>query len=94
MYHSFPFVTPKEMGYWLTKMNLKHKYSFDPLPSAPIRPVVSINSAKGVIRVLNDMKTFKTIYSEGMRSLTNGYGFFLCFDEDPQHRLSRTMVSD
>jgi linoleate 10R-lipoxygenase len=80
------------MKHCLTKMNLVDKYSFTPLPSVPIRPVLSINSARGVTQVLNDMKTFHTVYSERMRSLTDGYGFFLCFDDDPQHRLGRTLV--
>jgi len=80
------------MKKWITKMGLEDKYIFDPPSSNPVRPVVSINSAKGVASVLKDMKTFHTIYSDGMKYLTNGYGFFLCFDQDPQHRLERTMV--
>ena len=90
---SFPFVTPKEMKKWLTNMELADQYSFEPLPSEPVRPVVSVNTVAGVSHVLKDMKTFNTTYSEALRILTKGGSFFIAYDEDPRHRLARTMVS-
>ncbi|PVF94289.1 heme peroxidase [Serendipita vermifera] len=92
VYAHFPFVTPKEMERWLIKMDLKQNYKFAKLPSDPIRPVVSVNTAQGVGFVLNDLRTFSTVYSDGMKYLTKGYGFFLAFDDEPRHQNLRSMM--
>ncbi|CAG8505142.1 15835_t:CDS:10 [Acaulospora colombiana] len=84
--------TPREMERWLTKMDLKQNYKFAKLPSDPIRPVQAIDTAKGVAFVLNDLKTFSTVYSDGMKALTKGYGFFLAFDDEPRHGNLRSMM--
>jgi cytochrome P450 len=80
------------MERWLIKMDLKKNYNFTRLPSDPIRPVVPVNTAQGVGYVLNDPKTFSTVYSDPMKYITKGYGFFLAFDDEPRHQSLRSMV--
>ena len=65
-------------------------------PSPPTRPIPhgqSVNTFKGVQRVLQDMRTFKTVYGESIKYLTNGYGFFLAFDEPSKHTTARRLVA-
>ncbi|KIM21654.1 hypothetical protein M408DRAFT_333328 [Serendipita vermifera MAFF 305830] len=92
VYAHFPFITPNEMKIWLTKMELDEQYSFEPLPSNPVRPVASVNTAKGVKQVLTDATTFKTTYTKALTFLTRGRGFFIGFDDEPRHQQARTMM--
>lgn len=81
------------MKKWLTEMRLADQYSFKPLPSDPIRPVVPINTVQGVKAVLGDVGTFRTMSSGSMKEITNDYGFFLSFNGEPRQRIGRSMVS-
>ncbi|KIM27391.1 hypothetical protein M408DRAFT_24606 [Serendipita vermifera MAFF 305830] len=63
-----PFHTPNEMKIWLTKMELADQYTFTPLPSDPVRPMVPIDAAKEVKQVLTDAATFKTTYDNALSS--------------------------
>jgi cytochrome P450 len=63
------------------------------LPSTkPIPHGQSVNTSKGVQRVLKDMRTFKTVYGGAMEYLTNGYGFFLAFDDPIKHSRARKLM--
>ncbi|CAG7848099.1 Psi-producing oxygenase A AltName: Full=Fatty acid oxygenase ppoA; Includes: RecName: Full=Linoleate 8R-lipoxygenase; Includes: RecName: Full=9,12-octadecadienoate 8-hydroperoxide 8R-isomerase [Serendipita indica DSM 11827] len=92
IYAHFPFFTPPEMKHWLTEMKLIQNYNVDRPSSDPVRPTQSINSAQGIDRVLKDMSTFNTVYGDSIRYLSNGYGFFLAFDEEPKHRDARRLM--
>lgn len=91
--HSFPFITPNEMEKHLRKMGILKRYKTLPPPTRPIPHGQSVNTLKGVKRVLQDMRTFKTVYGESMEYLTNGYGFFLAFDEPSKHAADRKLVA-
>lgn len=81
------------MKKWLIKMNLIDRYNFDTVPSLPVRPVIPVNSAKGVERVLKDMRTFRPGYAQYFDAITDGEGSFMSFDEEPRHHLGRAIVS-
>jgi len=88
---SFPFVTPNEMTKHLNNMGILKRYKTLPPPTVPIPHGQSINTFKGVQRVLGDMRTFKTVYSESIDYLTNGHGFFLAFDDPYKHDAARKL---
>ena len=70
---------------------LKH-YKTPPPPTAPIPHGQSVNTLRGVQRVLKDMGTFKTTYAETVGYLSNGYGFILAFDEPAKHAAARQLL--
>lgn len=74
-------------------MDLLDKYDTTPPSHEPVRPVLTVASAKGVKRVLDDMDGFKTTYTDAMNFLTNGKGFFIAFDDKKKHAEARKMVS-
>lgn len=73
-------------------MKLIEKYNIKRPSHEPVRPTLTVVSAKGVKRVLEDMKGFKTLYMDPIGYLTKGYGFFLAFDAEPKHADMRKMV--
>ena len=79
------------------KKHLHHRgilklYNALPPPTEPIPHAQSVNTSKGVKRVLTDMRAFKTVYGKAMEYLTNGYGFFLAFDDPAKHTRAREMM--
>jgi len=91
---SFPFITPKEMQKHLQRIGTLGRYK-TPRPSTELIPHgQSVNTFKGVQRVLGDMRTFKTVYSETTEYLTNGYGFFLAFDQPNKHSAARRLMGN
>ena len=75
----------------LCNMGILKRYKTLPPPTAPIPHGQSVNTLKGVRRVLKDMGTFKTTYAETMGYLSNGYGFILAFDEPAKHAAARQL---
>lgn len=88
---SFPFVTPNEMEKHLKNMGVLKRYKTLPPPTTPMPHGQSVNTLKGVQRVLGDMRNFKTIYGESIEYLTDGHGFFLAFDEPFKHDAARRL---
>jgi linoleate 10R-lipoxygenase len=76
----------------LANIGVLARYKMPAPPTAPVPRHQSINTFRGVERVLADMRTFKTVYGEPMEYLTNGYGFFLAFDDPARHGPARRMV--
>ena len=79
------------------KTHLHHRgilKRYDTLPPSikPISYIQSVNTSEGVQRVLRDMRTFKTVYGEAMEYLTDGYGFFLAFDDPIKHTRARKLM--
>jgi linoleate 10R-lipoxygenase len=72
---SFPFVTPEEMQKHLRIKGILTRYKTIPPFTEPIPYRQSVNTYKGVQRVLGDMDIFKPVYGEAMDYLTNGHGF-------------------
>lgn len=91
-FHSFPFITPKEMEHWLTKMELADQYTFTAPVIKPLRPVVTVHSSAAVAHVLNDASTFGTMYSDALKALTKENDFFVAFNDPLRHRHTQTMV--
>lgn len=81
------------MQYHLTTMGVVNRYKLERPSTEPKPHNHSVNTLQGVQRVLGDMRTFKTIYSDTMNALTDGYGFFLCFDDPVKHAASRKMIA-
>jgi len=77
----------------LQNVGVLDRYKTPRPPTTPIPHGQSVNTLKGVQRVLKDMRTFKTVYGETMKYLTNGYGFFLAFDEPATHKSARVLVA-
>lgn len=77
----------------LKKLGILKRYKTPSPPTRPIPHGQSVNTLKGVQRVLQDMHTFKTIYGESIEYLTGGYGFFLAFDEPSKHTTARRLVA-
>lgn len=75
----FPFSTPETTRNNLTRLRLADKYSFERPTAQPIPKVV--DTIQGIKAVFGDNMTFRTSYTT-MAMLTEGYGFFLCFDAD------------
>ncbi|KAG8894697.1 hypothetical protein FRB99_001047 [Tulasnella sp. 403] len=92
VYGLFPFYTPKTCEVNLSKLDLVDKYDFE-RPKTE-KPVVSVNTWDGVKQVLGDYRSFKTTYEEHMKALTNGYGFFLAFDDPAKHLADMKIVRD
>ncbi|KAG8952208.1 hypothetical protein FRC04_004915 [Tulasnella sp. 424] len=83
VYGLFAFYTPKTMVSVLSNLRIKELYDF-------VRPgseqeITTVNSYAGVNQVLFDYQSFKVTYERTMKRLTNGYGFFLAFDEPAKH---------
>ena len=76
----------------LCNMGILKRYKTLPPPTAPIPHGQSVNTLKGVQRVLKDMGTFKTTYAETVGYLSNGYGFILAFDESAKHAAARQLL--
>ncbi|KAG9014307.1 hypothetical protein FRB90_005401 [Tulasnella sp. 427] len=83
VYGLFPFYTPKTMVSILSNLRIKELYDY--VRPGPETPFVTVNSYAGVNQVLFDYKSFKVTYERTMKRLTNGYGFFLAFDEPAKH---------
>ncbi|KAG8908060.1 hypothetical protein FRC01_007508 [Tulasnella sp. 417] len=67
----------------LSNLRIKELYDF-------VRPgaegeILTVNSYAGVNQVLFDYQSFKVTYERTMKRMTNGYGFFLAFDEPAKH---------
>jgi hypothetical protein len=77
----------------LRNIGILELYKMPAPPTDPIPHGQSINTFQGVQRVLGDMRTFKTVYGNAMRDLTDGYGFFLAFDEPAMHGPARKLVA-
>lgn len=56
----------------LQTLGLTSQYDFERPKVAPT--VVTVGTWRGVDSVLGDFATFKTVYTEAMQALTNGYG--------------------
>ncbi|CAL1708758.1 unnamed protein product [Somion occarium] len=87
VYALFPFFTPEVTRQNLTKLGVADQYSYDRPKAQPIPKVV--DTLAGIRYVFADYQKFKTTYGDDMRMLTNGYGFFLVFDEQPKHETDR-----
>ncbi|KAG8842829.1 hypothetical protein FRB96_004714 [Tulasnella sp. 330] len=83
IYGLFPFYTPKTMSSALQGLKLADQYAIDRPITTP--EVISVNTWAGVTAVLTDYKTFSVTYGDAVRALTNGYGFFIAWDEPAKH---------
>ncbi|KZO96936.1 heme peroxidase [Calocera viscosa TUFC12733] len=92
IYAHFPMMTPKAMKEYLTELDMAQRYNFDRPKRQP--EMRAVNSYEGVKQVLRDHRTFKTTYGPNMKHLTDGYGFFLAFDDPAKHNRDRQMMQD
>ncbi|EJU03113.1 linoelate diol synthase [Dacryopinax primogenitus] len=92
IYGHFPMMVPKKMQEYLSVLDRSKPYNFDrPIKLPAIR---AVNSYEGVKHVLRDHRTFKVTYGPNMKFLTEGYGFFLAFDDPAKHNRDRQMMQD
>ena len=85
-YALFPFFTPPTTKDNLTKLGVANKYDFARPKPQPIPKVV--DTISGIRYVFADYNKFKTTYGDDMRLLTDGYGFFLVFEDEKQSAFS------
>ena len=79
VYGLYPFSIPDVTRKNLTKLGIAGQYNFDRPKAQPIPKVV--DTLQGIRYVFNDPIKYNTIYGDDMRLLTDGYGFFLVFED-------------
>lgn len=79
VYALYPFFTPEVTRQNLTKLGTVQNYSFDRPKPQPIPKIV--DTLTGIRYVFGDPTKYKVTYGDDMRLLTEGYGFFLVFEE-------------
>lgn len=90
VYALFPFLIPSRIKTHLTDLGVANLYDFERPKGA--RKIVGVNSFKAVQEVLGDPKTYQVTYAENMKSLTDGYGFFLAMDDPARHQNDLNVV--
>lgn len=82
VYALFPFFTPETTKKNLERLGIVGQpgYAFSRPKAQPIPKVV--DTLTGIRYVFNDSTKFVTTYGDDMRMLTEGYGFFLVFEDE------------
>ncbi|KIJ45873.1 hypothetical protein M422DRAFT_226935 [Sphaerobolus stellatus SS14] len=88
-YGLFPFFVPDETKNNLTKLGVADNYDFARPKPQPVPKV--LRTLTGIRYVFDDFNRFKVIYGQDMGMLTNGYGFFLTFDEEKTHTADKVI---
>lgn len=91
-YSLFPFFIPSATKENLSKINnvSVNDYTFDRPIATPIPKV--LNTLTGIRYVFADFEKYHQTYSYDMERLTDGYGFFLSFDDRKKHDTDKAMA--
>ncbi|KAJ7103706.1 heme peroxidase [Mycena crocata] len=89
VYSCYPLFTPHKMKESLTAQGIAHKYTFE--RPVPARAPKILKTFTGIKHVFNDPARFITVY-EDLKSVGEGYGFFLGFDNPAKHDPDRALA--